>query len=56
MGRIRVLEAALQRIEGDDFGWCDACGEAIGEQRPGLDPTVMRCRDCATSGNLGMTS
>lgn len=23
-GRIRALEAALQRLEGEDFGWCEA--------------------------------
>ncbi|MDT8855090.1 TraR/DksA C4-type zinc finger protein [Paracoccaceae bacterium Fryx2] len=45
--RIRALEAALIRIEGDDFGWCDACGDFIGEKRLELDPTLMRCRDCA---------
>lgn len=46
-GRIRAVEAALHRIEGEDFGWCDACGEFIGEKRLELDPTIMRCRECA---------
>ncbi|TGD41777.1 TraR/DksA family transcriptional regulator [Pseudotabrizicola sediminis] len=46
-GRIRALEAALQRLEGEHFGWCDACGEFIGEKRLELDPTIMRCRACA---------
>lgn len=46
-GRIRAVEAALQRLEGHDFGWCDACGEFIGEKRLELDPTIMRCRECA---------
>ncbi len=45
--RVRALEAALRRINGDDFGWCDTCGEFIGEKRLDLDPTLMRCRNCA---------
>lgn len=45
-GRIRAVEAALRRIEGEDFGWCDACGEFIGERRLELDPTTMRCWGC----------
>lgn len=45
--RIRALDAAIRRIETGDFGWCDACGEAIGAGRLDLDPAVMRCRDCA---------
>lgn len=45
--RIRAIEAALSRLESDDFGWCDTCGEFIGEGRLALDPTIMRCRDCA---------
>lgn len=47
-GRIRALEAALQRIEGDEFGWCSVCGEFIGDKRLELDPTILRCRACAT--------
>jgi DnaK suppressor protein len=46
-GRIRALEAAIARLGGDDFGWCDACGEFIGERRLAIDPTHMRCRGCA---------
>lgn len=47
-GRIRALEAAIRRIDTDEFGWCDACGGFIGRRRLELDPTVMRCRDCAS--------
>ncbi|TGD61621.1 TraR/DksA family transcriptional regulator [Tabrizicola sp. WMC-M-20] len=45
-GRIVALEAALRRIESDDFGWCDACGEFIGAKRLEFDATLMRCRQC----------
>lgn len=47
-GRGRALEAAMARIEIGEFGWCDECGDFIGLGRLELDPTVMRCRDCAT--------
>lgn len=48
IGPIRALEAAIRRIEADEFGWCNDCGEFIGMPRLELDPTVMRCRDCAS--------
>jgi DnaK suppressor protein len=46
-GRIRTLEAAVRRLEEGEFGWCEDCGEFIGERRLDLDPTLMRCKDCA---------
>ena len=46
-GRIRALEAAIRRLEDGAFGWCEDCGEFIGERRLDLDPTLVRCRDCA---------
>ena len=45
--RIHALEAALRRLDREEFGWCDACGEFIGAKRLDLDPTIVRCRDCA---------
>ena len=47
-GRIRALEAALGRIEAGEFGYCDDCGDFIGLRRLALEPTIMRCRDCAS--------
>jgi DnaK suppressor protein len=46
-GRIRALEAAIRRLDDGEFGWCEDCGEFIGERRLDLDPTLVRCRDCA---------
>ncbi|MFI0397089.1 TraR/DksA family transcriptional regulator [Paracoccus jiaweipingae] len=46
-GRVRALEAAIRRIDGGEFGWCDDCGGFIGLRRLELEPTVIRCRDCA---------
>ncbi|TCM87563.1 TraR/DksA family transcriptional regulator [Rhodovulum steppense] len=45
--RGRALEAAIRRIESDEFGWCDLCGEFIGEKRLDVDPTLTRCVGCA---------
>lgn len=47
LARVRALEAAIRRIDAGEFGWCDDCGEFIGRRRLELEPTVMRCRDCA---------
>ncbi len=47
-GRVRAIEAAMRRIETGEFGWCARCGDFIGLKRLDLDPTIMRCRDCAS--------
>lgn len=45
--RQRAIDAALTRIMGEDFGWCDDCGEFIGFPRLDLDPVLTRCIGCA---------
>lgn len=47
MGRIRAIEAATRRFDTGEFGYCCDCGDFIGLQRLDLDPTVVRCLDCA---------
>ncbi|SHH27577.1 transcriptional regulator, TraR/DksA family [Marivita hallyeonensis] len=42
------LVRALQRLDEDDFGYCEDCGEAIAPKRLDFDPTVTRCIDCAS--------
>ncbi|SFD49879.1 TraR/DksA family transcriptional regulator [Roseivivax sediminis] len=44
----RKLAAALARIDEDEFGWCDECGEEIPVRRLELDPTATRCVACAS--------
>lgn len=46
-GRAAALSAALARLERGEFGWCDECGEFIGERRLDLDPVVTLCVGCA---------
>lgn len=43
------IKAALERIEGGDYGWCLRCGEAIAARRLELDPTAPLCIRCAGS-------
>ena len=46
-GRIKAIHAALERLEIDEFGWCDDCGDFIGLKRLDLDPVAQRCVGCA---------
>lgn len=41
------IEAALQRLGTDAFGWCGRCGEEIAEARLLNDPSVVHCIRCA---------
>ena len=45
--RVRALEAALQRIEQDEYGYCVECAEPISLGRIETDPAVTRCITCA---------
>ena len=45
---IRKIDAALQRIDGGEFGWCEACGEMIAVKRLEIDPTTLLCVGCAS--------
>ena len=41
------ITAALARIEEDEFGFCEDCGEEIALGRLELDPTAPKCVSCA---------
>ena len=45
---LRKIEAALLRIDNDDFGICQVCEEPIPLKRLEFDPTATRCVDCAS--------
>ena len=47
INRINLLNAALKRIETDNFGYCILCGENISLKRLLIDLTVIRCISCA---------
>lgn len=42
-----MIEAALQRLEGGEYGACVICGEAIAARRLELNPAVPTCIACA---------
>jgi RNA polymerase-binding transcription factor DksA len=44
---IRMIEAALKRIEEDEFGYCVNCGRPIAAARLDLVPHAARCAKCA---------
>ena len=46
------IEAALQRLEGDDYGLCQQCGEGIAPARLEADPTALLCIDCASAREI----
>ena len=46
---IRMIEAALDRIESGSYGICARCGDPIGEERLDVLPPTPLCRDCAAA-------
>ena len=47
MAEIRMIEAALRRIEDGEFGYCVNCGRPIPAGRLDLVPHAARCARCA---------
>lgn len=45
--QLQKIQAALQRIKSDDYGYCFVCGEEIAIKRLQADPTHTRCINCA---------
>ena len=45
--RLAQIEAALKRLDEDEYGYCVECGEEIPSKRLEVDLTVPRCVDCA---------
>lgn len=46
-GQIRQLQLAQQRIDSEDFGFCDECFEQIANARIEMNPAVRLCINCA---------
>lgn len=44
---LKKVEAALSRLNEDEFGYCIRCGEEIELKRLDLDPAVSQCANCA---------
>lgn len=45
--QLRLTQAALLRIDNDEYGECMECGEPINPRRLEVDPTSLCCIDCA---------
>ncbi len=45
---IKKIDSTLERIENDDYGFCDQCGIEIGIRRLEARPTATLCVDCKT--------
>ena len=43
---LRLIKAALTRIENDEFGYCASCGEEIAVGRLTINPTAVHCVNC----------
>ena len=44
-----ALKHALKRIEEDEFGYCQDCGEDIHPDRLEIDPAAILCIRCASA-------
>ena len=45
---IKKIDSTIERIEADDYGFCDQCGIEIGIRRLEARPTANLCVDCKT--------
>ena len=44
---LKKIEAALNRIESSDYGYCTQCEEQIATKRLEFDPSASLCIQCA---------
>ena len=49
---ISKINQTLDRIEQDDYGFCDTCGVEIGLRRLEARPTATQCVDCKALDEL----
>ncbi|GAL21404.1 MULTISPECIES: RNA polymerase-binding protein DksA [Vibrio] len=49
---IKKIEKTLNKIEEDDFGFCESCGIEIGIRRLEARPTADLCIDCKTLAEI----
>ena len=49
---IKKIDSMLERIDQEDYGFCDACGVDIGIKRLEARPTATLCIDCKTLAEI----
>lgn len=47
---LQRIDAALERLDTNEYGYCLTCGDEISVKRLELDPAVTVCIDCAKGG------
>ena len=45
--RVKAINAALQRVENGEYGYCLNCDEEIAPQRLEFDPAITCCISCS---------
>jgi DnaK suppressor protein len=50
---LRRIQAALERIDADEYGRCQTCDEEIPAKRLEIDPTTLYCIRCASAQEQG---
>jgi DnaK suppressor protein len=50
--KLLQIEATLRRINSEDYGFCQECGEEIAPARLEFDPTVLLCIICASAKEM----
>jgi DnaK suppressor protein len=49
---IKKIDKTLDKIEEEDYGFCDSCGVEIGIRRLEARPTATLCIDCKTLAEI----
>lgn len=49
---IKKIDSTIEKLENDDYGWCEACGVEIGIKRLEARPTADSCIDCKTLAEI----
>lgn len=49
---IKKIDATMELIDQDEYGYCEACGVEIGIQRLEARPTATLCIDCKTLAEI----
>lgn len=49
---LRKIEETLNRINDNDYGYCDDCGAEIGIRRLEVRPTATQCIECKTIAEI----
>ena len=44
---LRSIDAAIKRVDDDEYGDCKSCGEPIADKRLEFDPAALLCIACA---------